>query len=76
MFCPYKQQGICILVEDKIGVTVLLYCYHKSGLVLSTPSSQFKGNSCVELCRFILVETSLYIGYNCILCHYVFEEWH
>ena len=49
---------------------------HKSGLVLSAPSSQFKGNSCIELCKFILVETSLYIRYNCILYGYVFEEWH
>ena len=36
---------ICILVEDKTGVTVWLYCYHKSGLVPSTPSSKFRDNS-------------------------------
>ena len=36
---------ICILFEDRTGVMVLLYGYHKSGLVPSTPSSQFRHNS-------------------------------
>ena len=74
MSCSYKQQGICILVEDKIGVLVLLYCYHKSGLVLSTPSSQFKGNSCV-VSSFLLKQVCT-LDITVFYVVMFFEEWY
>ena len=71
-------QVICIFVEDKTGVTVLLYCYHKSGLVPSTPSSQFRDNSLWDsrlllsivvraFPHFVLTSNESY-ALNCVSC--------
>ena len=90
---------ICILVEDKIGVMVLRYCYHKSGLVPSTPSGQFRDNFfvgqqvatingcqsismfcsykqrrlCIELCELLLVDSSC-VWVSVLL--YCIMRWH
>ena len=69
---------VCILVEDKTGVTILLYCYHKGGLVPSTSSSQFRDNSLwdsrlllsIVVRAFPCLVPTIMEGYalNCVSC--------
>ena len=47
---------------------------HKSGLVLSTPSSQFKGNSCV-VSSFLLKQVCT-LDITVFYVVMFFEEWH